>query len=703
MQPLRPLRFWASLGLGLLLACDKKAALPISDFYGFADIASFELKVPRPAYYLQEDSLLAVQVMAYDAEKRRVAVPDSAYEFFVNDRPVPRNKLYFSEEGPQMVRVRLGEKQSEALRVAAVFRVKTLRLTVDRPRYALDLDEAPLLLGVEALDDAGEPLADLRADRVEFFADGKKLPGNRYLPTQAGQATLTARYRYAASEAVVVEAFNRVSALRLRPDRATFALEFDTRPIALTTEALDADQQVVAALAPDRVVYTANGQPLAGAEITPTQPGRLAVRAKFKTVESAPVELTVLSPAEAIGAVKLELQERSGTPFLTADGQSKLRFDVRLTGRDGQALQPRTPPVLRANGQALGPDYAFQATSPGTYRLAADAYGRESNALEVKVRPAETYPVVRMPVVIHVINLPNFKPAEGSYQDVIDRVNANYRRRAAPLAAADDPTWSDTFIEFELARADPFGNAMPNPGVDVVTGPQASYSQEELRNFVFNTCYWNPNEYLNVFVFNCTNCQGIGGYAYYPTLVDNVNFREADRGTRQPYYAFGTFMMGNLHSAVLTHEWGHNLNLWHVFNGDGINGVYPNACASDPDLCEDTPYYNRGEQPASLPPYGRVSCFGQRYFSTNFMDYSPWPQAFSYDQRRRMRRAIDQALWLPTPANRRRSGRAGLPGILQPNRAPEHDPRRWVACPLPPPTGPDSLGVPSWTFTAGRP
>lgn len=682
MKTFRRAWFWSPLGLALLLACDKKATLPISDFYGFADIATVAVTVPRTDYYLQEDSLLTVQVSAFDGEKRRVAVPDSIVEFFVNDQLTPRNRILFTQEGPQTIRVRLGEKQSDLLPLRAVFRVKTLRLTVDRPQYALDLEEAPIRLGFEAFDAAGKPITDLRTDRVQFFADGKPLQGNQFLPAQAGTTNLSVRYRYASSGSVPIEALNRVKSLRLRPDRPTYALEFETRPITLTTEALDANQQVLTSLGPERLELTVNGQRLTGSQYTPTQAGRQTLKARFRDVESAPVELNVLSPAEAIGEVKLELQQRTGIPFITADGQSKVRFDVRLTGREGQVLTPKTAPVVRANGQTLGADYTFQTTSPTTYRMVANAYGRESNALEIKARPAETYPVVRLPLVVHVVNLPDFKPAEGSYQDVIDRVNTNYRRRATPLASADDPTWSDTFLEFELARFDPSGNPMPNPGVNVVTGPQGRYSQEEFRNFAFRTCYWNPNEYINVFVFSCSDCEGIGGYAYYPTLIDGVYFRESDRGTRQPFFAYGTYMMANLSSSILTHELGHNLDLAHVFNGN-LNTDSAQPCATDADGCEDTPLYARREQPNTLFAYERISCFGQRYFSTNFMDYSAYNQAFSYDQRRRMRRAIDLALWLPTPANRRRSGRANLPGILRPNRAPEHDPRKWVACPVP--------------------
>lgn len=440
--------------------------------------------------------------------------------------------------------------------------------------------------------------------------------------------------------------FADISRISLRVNRTDYYIGVDSLLVPAIS-ALDSISRTK--LLPDSAyAYFLNGQRVVSNRFVFTKPGSQTITAQFGTKKSNDLIINAIDPAVAIQSIKLSLDKSSGVPFLTADGKSRLRFQTAVTGSDGKEIPINVKTQLRANGQSQPTNHFFQTHIAGTYQITATAYGKESNAVAVQARPVETYSVVKIPVIFHFVNT---NPYEGSYHDLLKATTAYYRNTSEPLAKSDNPAGVDAFIEFEPAFNDPSGKPLPKAGEHIITNGPTEYKSGEMVDAAFQNYYWNPNAYLNVFVFNCATCADEGAAGFAVGMPPSASDGWARNTT--PTFAYATYVdnkPGYLNPGLLAHEFGHMLNLPHTFNG---NGTYDasDPCAQDSDNCEDTPLYARRQQPPDVELYEGVSCSGQRFFSTNPMAYFGFSVNFTYNQRQRMRNQIEYGLWLPTPKN----------------------------------------------------
>jgi hypothetical protein len=241
---------------------------------------------------------------------------------------------------------------------------------------------------------------------------------------------------------------------------------------------------------------------------------------------------------------------------------------------------------------------------------------------------ALTSPVIRIPVVVHVIyNSAEENISDAQIRSQIDVLNQDYRRQNPD--AVNTPSFfrsvaADCEIEFALATQDPMGN----PSSGIVRRHTSMYGFN-IDDRVKSTAEggddpWNPDTFLNIWVANLSG--GILGYSSLPGSP-----RETDGVTIQ-FTAFGTngtaqspFNKGR----TATHEIGHWLNLIHVW-GDMDCGD---------DHVDDTPPQkgpNRG-----CPGGERKTCANSTYgdMYMNYMDFTDdaCMNTFTVDQKIRMR------------------------------------------------------------------
>lgn len=324
----------------------------------------------------------------------------------------------------------------------------------------------------------------------------------------------------------------------------------------------------------------------------------------------------------------------------------------------------------------------------------------------------------QLPVIFHVLYADDKDPLQyvpaNRLKTILDHVNELY---AGSVYGQSQPIRT----RFVLASHDERGNALATPGVDYVhytadypISPEEFMSDNTGNNVKY---IWDPNEYINVMVYNFKQADGAKGitlgishlpyslkndhpldglttvetpdlqksnlkFAYCSSINSLYINYESDRYNNSDHQIHNArlYQLASDINITVAHELGHYLGLLHVFSETAGNDYDEpaNECA-DTDFCEDTPSYNRVAYLDNLSAYldtlpegkavsgerifGRSNCEGSDFTSTNLMDYFySEGYAFSKDQRGRMRNVLYYSPLMPGPKLfRTRATRATAP------------------------------------------
>ena len=227
---------------------------------------------------------------------------------------------------------------------------------------------------------------------------------------------------------------------------------------------------------------------------------------------------------------------------------------------------------------------------------------------------------LRIPVVVHVIQSANGTGfiSESRVRSQIEILNEDFQA----IPGTNGANGEDARLEFYLATQDPSGN--PTDGITYTTNTTwfndfGSY---------YNELAWDTSRYLNIYTNSAS-----GALGYVPGLPQSgIAGSPVDRVVCL-YSAFGRdapltpFDLGR----TATHEVGHYLGLFHVFDGGCSSG----DCNLTGDLICDT---NAVGNPTFGCPSSRFGCGGPSPFD-NYMDYSDdiCMERFTAEQINRMR------------------------------------------------------------------
>lgn len=252
-----------------------------------------------------------------------------------------------------------------------------------------------------------------------------------------------------------------------------------------------------------------------------------------------------------------------------------------------------------------------------------------------------------IPVVVHIVHNGeavgqgrNLSLAR--IQAQLETLNEDFRRKPGTPGFNSDSRGADIEIDFCLARIDPQGRTMTEPGVNRYNGGRASWSRNDIENILKPSTIWDPDKYFNVWVLDFASSDGLlVGYAQFPSLstlngIPGNSPRNTD-GVVVRYQSFGNVLKGDFgnmpapynRGRTLTHEVGHWLGLRHIW-GDANCGN---------DFCDDTPPQASESRGCQV---GRTSC-GTVNMVENYMDYSDdaCMNIFTRDQKIRMRTVMD--------------------------------------------------------------
>jgi PKD repeat protein len=189
-------------------------------------------------------------------------------------------------------------------------------------------------------------------------------------------------------------------------------------------------------------------------------------------------------------------------------------------------------------------------------------------------------------------------------------------------------------IEFVLAQKDPDGNA--TNGIVRYDREQAGYgnNDEETRTKIASDA-WDNFKYMNVYLMHDLHADDVGnnsGIAWYPDL--SMSTAGTSRVVYNGHYT-GLNTSENFRS-VLTHEFGHWLNLIHTFETKTCSITNEAFCATTGDKDCDTPQMALPSQMQN----NAMNCLGQPTNTENFMHYTDNYAMFTNDQVKRMTAAL---------------------------------------------------------------
>ncbi len=226
--------------------------------------------------------------------------------------------------------------------------------------------------------------------------------------------------------------------------------------------------------------------------------------------------------------------------------------------------------------------------------------------------------ILEIKVVVHIITA-----ADGTTGDLtdplvqsqIDILNEDFRA----LAGTNGANGNDTMLQFVLADKDPMDN--PSTGI-TRTADNTWFGDGDTIGFK-TALNWDPVTYLNIY----TNNTGALGYATLPQgsagqVWDGVVITYSAFGRNSPLPPYDQGRTG-------THEVGHYLGLYHVFDpegdpdepnppGEGCPTGIPDCYSDDGDLLCDT---NPQAYPNFGCPVGIQSC-GSLDNIRNYLDYT---------------------------------------------------------------------------------
>jgi hypothetical protein len=465
--------------------------------------------------------------------------------------------------------------------------------------------------------------------------------------------------------------FAHMGSLKLEgPAEVNYFLGVDKHPIPLTATAYDADGHPIEA--PQQVVkFYSNDKKLSAESFIPDRAGVFNLVGKLAGHVSNGVEVKVWDPASL--TIRISVANRITDQFY-ANGSDTVFLRVDLMSGT-QLIDGNFPLTLYANEKEVSS--SFITSVPGEYKFVAKGLGLTSNQITLKALAPPAGPIIRLPVIFHEVN--NSQLTAEKINALVLGMTKAYRNNLNHANKARDVNAADLLLEFYPITTGLDGRPLAIPGLDRVTSAKTSFTEEDTFKDAYNS-FWDPDRVINIWVYgNITGSYANSSWAYYPYVtVPYEGISVLQKGVR-PFLPFGIFLnashlVNQNTDEILAHEAGHMLGLKHVFAGNG--DIFEGCPVSDPDHCSDTPYYDRGVYASNLSAnfsnrFKRVSCQGEAYESTNFMDYYySYRNSFTVEQFKRVRHSINYALWLPTPFNGAVNGRASanITLVARPNQ-----------------------------------
>jgi PKD repeat protein len=274
----------------------------------------------------------------------------------------------------------------------------------------------------------------------------------------------------------------------------------------------------------------------------------------------------------------------------------------------------------------------IKANNPSSIptREAVEAYIKSYVHSDEIVNKVET---IIIPVVVHNITHDGGigYVSKNEIEGQINRLNIDFKREntdAVETRSVFAPFVASLDIEFRLAHIDPNGEC--TEGIVRLENSLSLYPVP--REAIKSVSYWPNNgtrKYFNIWIIDEIETVSTGGYVagYAAFPGDNNNGK---------YGVVMTDQSIGFNERTLTHEVGHCLSLYHIFN------YQSNDCSNPNDECSDTP--RQDQSYTSACNYAQNTCgnveadYGSDVVDQieNYMSYANCQNMFTLDQKARM-------------------------------------------------------------------
>ncbi len=245
-----------------------------------------------------------------------------------------------------------------------------------------------------------------------------------------------------------------------------------------------------------------------------------------------------------------------------------------------------------------------------------------------------------IPVVVHVFGAAHNCDDDNGVcvtddiiKDALQRSNEDFQSLNSldgPIAAEFEAIRDKLNVEFVLAKIDPEGN--PTSGI-IRRGEENGHGNGGDNQAVIQNA-WDNYKYMNIYIVNDLYGEGKlnnSGVAWFPSSD------MSDKGLARVVYN-GNYIGKNANEnfrSILTHEFGHWLNLGHVFSGNACQAQGETFCSTEGDKVCDTP-----QMASSRVANNGLNCLGQATNTENFMHYTDNYAMFTQQQVQRMTAAL---------------------------------------------------------------
>jgi gliding motility-associated-like protein len=248
--------------------------------------------------------------------------------------------------------------------------------------------------------------------------------------------------------------------------------------------------------------------------------------------------------------------------------------------------------------------------------------------------PTPDFPnIYQLPVVFHIVSENPDAITDAMVLSALNGLNDAFAHRGA---FSSDPLGVHTGIQFCLATIAPDGGN--TTGINRIKSYLEGFDMDLETNRLMQVSDWDHQQYINIWVVGNIRAE------------NPVTYFECGKWTRIGVGGFASPGMGlvvaGLGTALIAHEMGHYLSLYHTFEGQScIN----NDCTTDGDrVCDTPPDRSINSSPCNSPENScktdTISGFTKDVpdIISNFMDYgSPCPSVFTLGQAQRMRAFVE--------------------------------------------------------------
>lgn len=352
--------------------------------------------------------------------------------------------------------------------------------------------------------------------------------------------------------------------------------------------------------------YAKNGQ------VNTLSEGVFSLSSRLGKLESPPVAIKVVDVDTTTYLSKLEVDFSDSTRSnFGIAGRSRFDFVIRAFDYRGR-LVPR-PAELLISGRPTQNFQGVQFDQVGPVTITAKWGNYESDPLSLMIRSPFENNKTSLPIIFHVVHsgeeIGTYEnPAASEIYEELENANLRFADQI-PTSFRKSMNAEAAFIEFYPAANDPEDLPLPEAGIHRIETKTTGFDfiNEVTRDFLMDNL-WDPNRYVNVFVMKLDS---EFSFAYFPSLRDPDRPNQAPGTLNYPFVS--VLNLVGFDSHILAHELGHMLGVQHPFDSNETG-----SCTNT-DRMEDTQDYINVD--SNVDGAFRINCEGERFFSTNIMDY----------------------------------------------------------------------------------